>query len=60
MEPRIDEDKDRRNDDAGRPNGLVNRPYGWNQELTKTKIEGVIMELARMGQLIDHMNGTKN
>jgi hypothetical protein len=27
-----------------------------NQELMKAKIEGVVMEVARMGQQIDHMN----
>jgi DNA anti-recombination protein RmuC len=26
-----------------------------NQELTKAKIEGVVMEVARMGQQVDHM-----
>jgi hypothetical protein len=27
-----------------------------NQELTKAKVEGVVMEVARMGQRIDHMD----
>ncbi len=27
-----------------------------NQELTKAKIEGVMMEVARMGQQMDHLD----
>jgi hypothetical protein len=46
MEPRIDENKDRRSDHGTGSNGPVDRPYEWNQEFMKAKIEGMMMEMA--------------
>jgi hypothetical protein len=39
---------------------MVGATIVMNQELTKAKVEGVMMEVAKMGQQIDHMDETFN